>query len=149
MNLINTKNNILLLSSALELLCILGATSALAQEQEKIITVYNQDEVDTKVEYPHSTFFPAFKSVFISPDTPKKGYYRVIVSFIVETDGRLTDIQIIKGDEYGLGDAVKNALSQVPPWTPAIKDGKNVRSHFLMPFTIEGNGKLKTPKKKK
>ncbi len=151
MNSKEIQKKIFLLCSAFLLLCTIGSTQAMAQEQDDLTFVFTQEEVDTKAIYHGESitaFSKAFSSVFISPDTPKKTNYIVIASFIVETDGRVTDVQIIKGDEFGMGDAVISALSRMQTVRPAIKDGKNVRSRFLMPFTIQGNGKLKVSKKK-
>ncbi len=68
---------------------------------------------------------------------------RVIISFIVEKDGSLTNIKVLRDIGGGCGEEAIRVLSLSPAWNPGMQDGKPVRVAFTMPvnFTLEGNAK--------
>jgi periplasmic protein TonB len=63
----------------------------------------------------------------------------VRVSFVVNTDGSITDIKIVKGLGYGLDEEVLKGLKKMPKWKPARKGGKEVPLRMVTPvvFTLE------------
>ncbi|MGI4749739.1 MAG: TonB family protein [Janthinobacterium lividum] len=64
---------------------------------------------------------------------------RVYISFIVEKDGRITDIQVARAAGYGFDEEAKRVLKMAPQWKPGIQNGKPVRVRYTMPinFTIQ------------
>ncbi|MVN20044.1 energy transducer TonB [Mucilaginibacter arboris] len=66
---------------------------------------------------------------------------RVIVSFVVEKDGSLTDIKVLRDIGGGCGPEAVRVLSKSPHWTPGIQNGKAVRVAYTMPinFTLAGD----------
>ncbi|MGI4728097.1 MAG: energy transducer TonB [Janthinobacterium lividum] len=66
---------------------------------------------------------------------------RVIVSFVVERDGSLTDIKVLRDIGGGCGPEAVRVLSKSPHWTPGIQNGKAVRVAYTMPvnFTLAGD----------
>ncbi len=60
------------------------------------------------------------------------------VTFIVEKDGRITNIKILKGIGGGCDEEVISVIKNMPPWTPGTQKGKAVRVQFNMPvnFTL-------------
>lgn len=65
---------------------------------------------------------------------------RVIVSFVVEKNGRLTDIKVVRDIGGGCGEEAIRVLSKSPAWSPGIQNGKPVRVAYTMPinFTLAG-----------
>jgi protein TonB len=63
---------------------------------------------------------------------------RVYMSFIVEKDGRITDIQVMKAAGYGFDEEAKRVLKLAPQWKPGIQNGRAVRVRYTIPinFTI-------------
>jgi len=63
----------------------------------------------------------------------------VVVQFIVNTDGTLTDIQAISGPEE-LQQAAIKVIKKSPNWVPAFQFGKNVKSYKKQPvgFALQG-----------
>ena len=63
---------------------------------------------------------------------------RVLVSFIVEKDGHITDIQVLKAAGYGFDEEAKRVLKMAPMWKPGIQNGQAVRVRYTIPinFTI-------------
>jgi protein TonB len=61
---------------------------------------------------------------------------KVFVKFVVEKDGTLTDIQVIRDLGYGTKEEAIRVLRKVPRWTPGIQNGKPVRASFSLPINI-------------
>lgn len=59
---------------------------------------------------------------------------RVMVSFVVELDGSLSDAKIVRSPAQELSDEVLRLIGQMPKWRPAILGNKIVRSHFNLPI---------------
>lgn len=63
--------------------------------------------------------------------SPAGGYtglpIKVRAEFVVENDGRITDVRIVKHGTAKMDEAVVRALSDMPRWTPGTLDGKPVR----------------------
>lgn len=74
---------------------------------------------------------------FQTPDVDKDMSVRIIVSFVVEKDGSMTDIKVLKDPGYGLGkEAVRVLKSMKKKWEPGIQNGKAVRSTFTLPISL-------------
>lgn len=96
--------------------------------------------VQVKAEYPGgmAAFNKQFISRFRTPDIDS-GVKRiqVIVQFIVEIDGSLTDIKVARDPGYGAGKEAVRVLNSMPKWKPAIQNNRSVRSQFTLPITIQ------------
>ena len=69
---------------------------------------------------------------------------KVFVSFIVEKDGSLSSIKLLRGIGYGCDEAAMDVVRKMPKWKPAIQRGKPVRVQYQLPF----NFKLENEKQK-
>lgn len=58
---------------------------------------------------------------------------RVYVTFIVEKDGSITDIKVLRDIGDGCGDEVVRLVKTMPKWKPAKQRGKTVRQQFNLP----------------
>ena len=68
----------------------------------------------------------------------KKKEGRVIVEMIVEKDGSLTDIKVVKSADPQLDDeALRVVRLTDKKWTPGKDKGKTVRSKFCLPVTFK------------
>jgi len=61
---------------------------------------------------------------------------RVILQFVVEKDGSLTDIHVMREPGNGLGDEAMRVLKLAPKWTPGVQNGKPVRVQFTIPVNF-------------
>jgi protein TonB len=61
---------------------------------------------------------------------------RVYVNFVVERDGSLTDIKVVREPGSGLGDEAARVLKMSPKWTPGIQNGKPVRVSYTIPVNF-------------
>lgn len=71
-------------------------------------------------------------------DARKKGIEgRVILQFIVNTDGSISNIEVIKSVYESLDKEAVRAVSQMPKWKPATQQGKPVVVKFTMPIVFK------------
>ncbi len=65
----------------------------------------------------------------------------VYLTFVVEKDGRITDIQILKNVPGGpnLAKEAARVVAKMPPWTPAKNNGHVVRQQFNLPVKCRLN----------
>jgi protein TonB len=64
---------------------------------------------------------------------------RVIVKFVVEEDGSISDIKVVRGVHPSLDAEAVRVVKLMPKWQPAERGGKPVRSRFNFPvyFKLE------------
>ena len=61
---------------------------------------------------------------------------RVIVQFVVEKDGSITDAKIAKSVDPQLDAEALRIVNAMPNWTPGKQRGKEVRTYFTLPVTF-------------
>lgn len=61
---------------------------------------------------------------------------RVIVSFVVERDGSITDISVIKSVHPLLDNEAIRITKLMPKWIPAKQNGETVRVRYTVPVTF-------------
>lgn len=61
---------------------------------------------------------------------------RVIVKFIVEADGRISEPIIVKGVYPDIDDEALRVIRNMPKWTPAKNGGKTVATFFTLPVNF-------------
>jgi TonB family protein len=61
---------------------------------------------------------------------------RVIVRFIVTSEGNVTDIEVLKGVDPFLDAEAKRVVSELTGWKPGILGGKPVNVFYMVPITF-------------
>lgn len=61
----------------------------------------------------------------------------VHVTFVVEKDGSLTDIKVVRDLSYGTGQAAVNMLKKAKKWSPGIQNGRPVRVQYSLPIRLD------------
>ncbi|MBR0525805.1 MAG: TonB family protein [Prevotella sp.] len=61
---------------------------------------------------------------------------RVIVRFVVEKDGSLTNYEILHSPDDRLTDEALRVLRMMPRWQPAKNNGRPVRSRYVVPVAF-------------
>jgi protein TonB len=62
---------------------------------------------------------------------------KVYVTFVVEKDGSLTDIKVVRDIGFGTGKEAIRVLKACPKWNPGEQNGKKVRVLYSLPITIQ------------
>lgn len=61
---------------------------------------------------------------------------RVIISFVVETDGSITDVKVARSVDPSLDREAMRVVKAMPKWMPGKKDGKPVRVKYTVPMVF-------------
>ena len=65
---------------------------------------------------------------------------KVYVTFVVEKDGRVTDVKILRGIGGGCDEEAVRVVKAMPRWNPGKQRGKSVRVQFTLPIQFTLNG---------
>ncbi len=61
---------------------------------------------------------------------------KVYVQFIVEKDGTLSEIEIIRSPHVLLSDEVTRLVKAMPNWSPGKFEGETVRVRYILPINF-------------
>ena len=64
---------------------------------------------------------------------------RVFVTFVIETDSTISDVNVLRGIGYGCDEEAVRVIESMPKWNPGMQRGKPVRVQYNMPvmFSLE------------
>ena len=67
---------------------------------------------------------------------------RVVVKFIVEKDGSVSNVEVVKSASPELDAEAVRVIKAMPNWTPGKNNGKLIRVYFTLPitFTLQDSG---------
>lgn len=70
---------------------------------------------------------------------------KVIVKIIIEKDGSVNSVSFLKGIGFGCDEEVERIVKIMPKWKAGVKDGKAVRTSFVLPvmFALDNTKKSK------
>lgn len=61
---------------------------------------------------------------------------RVVVGFVVERDGSITDVKILRGVDPSLDREAMRVVKNMPKWTPGKQNGSAVRVNYQVPVSF-------------
>ncbi len=62
---------------------------------------------------------------------------RVILQFVVDKQGKISDIQVLRGVTPELDQAAIDVMRTLPDWKPGMQDGKPVNVKYTMPIVFK------------
>lgn len=100
--------------------------------------IYEYDFVDVQPQFPGGDL-ELIKYINNSRRYPADAYTRgiqgrVMCSFIVNPDGSISDIRIVKGVEHSLNREAIRLISEMPKWVAGKVNEENVHVHCLLPI---------------
>ncbi len=114
----------------------LTSTQAMAQNED---IVY--DVVEVMPEYPGGLgeMMQYFKKNIKYPKEAqqKKMEGRSLISFVVEKNGKISDVKVAKSSIKMFDDEAVRVVSSMPAWKPGKKNGKAVRVKFMVPIQFK------------
>jgi TonB family protein len=115
----------------------------LAISEERVVLEYKEKiytTVQQQAEFPGGIkAWSRFLSAMIRYPAAAKRANRggtVLVSFVINTNGTIQDIQLKKRIGFGCDEEAIRVIKAMPRWNPAKQDGKAVRSRFTQPITF-------------
>ncbi|MCK9163518.1 MAG: energy transducer TonB [Bacteroidales bacterium] len=109
------------------------------QEEKVIFTVVEQEaSFPGGIQKLNEYLGKSIKYPQQAKETGTKG--RVMLTFVVERDGSITDIKVLRDIGSGCGEEAKRVVKEMPKWQPAKQRGKAVRQQFVLPvsFNLQG-----------
>ena len=102
---------------------------------------YSYEEVEVRPEFPggNSAFMTFISSNYQMPDYDGNGG-TLKIAFIIEIDGTVTNVSVVKDLGGGTGAEAKRVISKSPKWTSGETRGKKVRVLYEVPIKIAGQG---------
>jgi len=102
-------------------------------------TIYNTAGIEVKPEFPGGIDeFNKFIAKNLNPPNEAGQIGKVYVTFVVEKDGSLTDIKVLRDIGYGTGKEAVRVLELSPKWLPGEQNGQKVRCTYSLPISIMG-----------
>jgi TonB family protein len=102
---------------------------------------YNKDGKATAPEFPGGDLklqqYLKKKTKSVSSRRNGNGQGKVVVSFMVSEKGKLSDFKVTKSTNASLNRDAMNIIKSMPNWTPAKRDGKNVKSKMSVVVNFE------------
>ena len=104
--------------------------------------INNTSQLDKLPEFPGgiNKFYNYVGNNFEKPEIDGVNTLRVYVAFVIEKDGSMTDIKVLRDPGYGLGkEAIRVLKSLKTKWSPGMINSKPVRTSYNLPIAIEMN----------
>jgi hypothetical protein len=100
-------------------------------------TVYNTAGIDVKPDFPGGMdeFYRFISKNYNCPKVEKLAG-KVYVTFVIEKDGSLADIKVLRDIGYGTGKEAIRVLGLSPKWLPGEQNGQKVRCTYSLPIAI-------------
>lgn len=102
--------------------------------------VYNLGSVEVMPEFPGGMKAWANflnKNLYYPANARENGVSgRVVVSFVVEKNGQITDLKVIKGIGGGCDEEALRVIKKSPFWKPGLQNGRAVRVAYMMPIVF-------------
>jgi len=68
------------------------------------------------------------------------GNYKVLIQFVVDIDGTVSDIKPLTNFGYGLEQEAIRVLKKAKKWDPAIQNGRQVKAYRIQAITFQVTG---------
>lgn len=111
-------------------------SSASAEDME----LHTLDGIENYPEFPggHSAFIKFLSRNLKYPaNAVERGIEgKVLISFIIEKNGRLSNIKILRGIGYGCDEEAIRVLEKSPEWKPGIQNKQKVRVAYTLPINF-------------
>lgn len=62
---------------------------------------------------------------------------RVFLQFVVNTDGSITDVEVVKGVGFGCDEEAVRVVKSMPKWKPGRQSGRAVRVKYTLPVNFQ------------
>jgi periplasmic protein TonB len=101
--------------------------------------VYSSAGIEVQPEFPGGAagFAKYVQKNYRTPEVEEDLKGRVFVEFVVEKDGSLTDIKVIRDLGFGTGAEAIRMLKSAPKWKPGVQNGKTIRVRYSLPIMLE------------
>jgi periplasmic protein TonB len=109
-----------------------------AEVTEDVNTIFTSVEVSPEFPGGMAKFYSYLQKNYRYPAMAREQGVsgKVIMQFVVERDGSLTDIKVLRDLGLGTGEEAIRLLKSMPKWKPGIQNGRPVRVAYTLPFSL-------------
>ena len=111
------------------------AQSEVSVDDEVFVVVEEQAEFPGGLDSMYAYIHKNLKYPELAKEKGIEG--RVFVSFIIEKDGSISNVKILRGIGGGCEEAAVEMIKNMPKWKPGKQRGKPVRFQFNLPIKFE------------
>ena len=116
----------------------------LAQETGERKDSVKQDSIYCGIPYTYPSF-PGGQEAMLQflkeklqwPDVEADVQGRVIVTFVVETDGSLTYFKVVRSLDPAFDKEALRVVKSMPKWIPGTENGQPIRVRYSVPVTFK------------
>lgn len=76
------------------------------------------------------------RNLRVDNDIPE-GTYAVLIQFVVDTEGNISDVIALTNHGYGMEDEAMRVIKRGPKWNPAIQNGRQVKAYRKQLITFQ------------
>lgn len=132
-----------LLNSILIIALLIVSVKSYSQDAAQPAPLYNTASVEVMPEYPGGIkkFFEYLDKGFTysKEAVEAKVLGRLIVTFVVEAEGSLSNVKVVRGLRYGTEAEIERLLLASPKWKPGIRNGNSVRVQYTLPVMLDAS----------
>ena len=101
--------------------------------------VYSSAGIEVQPEFPggNAGWNKYVQRNYKTPEVEQDLKGRVFVEFVVEKDGSLTDIKVIRDLGLGTGAEAIRMLKSAPRWKPGVQNGKSIRVRYTQAIMLD------------
>ncbi len=117
-----------------------NTTTVTTPAEEDPNGIKNSLEVEKNPNFPGgiNEFLKLVGNRFVTPEIEDEKIIKVLVYFVVEKDGTLSNITVPRSPGYGLDkEAIRVLKSIKTKWEPGIYKGKPVRTSYSLPIVVK------------
>ncbi len=119
----------------------LGVIDSVQAENERFFLNEHEHRIYTDPEQP-ATFPGGMEEMqaFFEEEVvfPSSGSGTVVVSFVIDEDGNVDNVQLISPlEDKLLNTEAMRAIRNMPQWSPAEDQGKPVKSQYILPVSFD------------
>lgn len=126
---------------AMLLMIVVFTSNVNAQEKKSDNSDVVYTVVDKEAEYPGGieamNRFLAQNIIYPTLAKQKNIQGKVLISFIIEKNGSISNIKVIKDIGEGCGEEGMRIVKLMPKWKPAQQKSEPVRQQFVLPISFQ------------
>ncbi|MCX7861784.1 MAG: energy transducer TonB [Bacteroidales bacterium] len=111
------------------------------QQEEETEEVINFYVIEEKPEFPggDAAMFQWISKNIKYPEIAKENGIqgKVYVQFVIGKDGKVSDVQVVRGVDPSLDKEAIRVIQSMPPWKPGKQRGKPVKVSFQLPINFK------------
>ncbi len=103
-------------------------------------TIVTTNLLDKQPSFPGGMekFYAFVGKNYKTPDVELETTIKVYVSFVIEPDGSMSNIKVVRDPGYGFGkEAIRVLTALKTKWEPGVLDGEKVRTAYNLPISVK------------